>query len=119
MLPVTEDVKKDIKLIKPFLFRLYGAPTKYEKNKMLTAASDTELNLLIHILHYLTNKEIPFAKSRREELVKSRRLPFIVKHFNADSSVTKLLASHRQEQLQILKQIGIFKHILHALFSED
>jgi hypothetical protein len=119
MHPVTEDVKKDVHTFKPFLLRLYGATTKYQKNKILSSASEKELSLLIRILHYLTHKEIPIAKSRKEEVLKTRRLPYIVKHFKADASVTKLLGSNTKEQLQILKQVGLFEHILHAMFSED
>jgi hypothetical protein len=116
---VTEEVKTNVKLFKPFLVKLYVAESKYKKNQVLAAASDQELSLLIKILHFLSWKEIHIAKSRKEALLKTKRLSFIVAHFKADSSVTKLLASPRSEQLRVLKKVGLFNHLLHAMLYED
>ena len=118
MLEVTDSVKADVKSIKPFLLQLYRAETRHIKTKVLNQATNFELSTLIKILHFIANKEIKFAKSRIEELKKTRRLPYILQHFKTDESVKLLLSSTRSHQLDILKKIGLFIHILHSMFSE-
>ena len=118
MIVLSEEVKKEIRDSKPFLLKLYHAKSKYQKKKLLQAASSQELQVIIKILHYIANKEISIRHSKIEHLKKSKRLPYLKATFENEKKSQKLLDGKKKNQIAALMNVGHFSHLLYSLFFE-
>jgi hypothetical protein len=117
MLPLTPEVKRDIRAIKPFLSKLYKATSLHLRTKVLKDANDTELDNLIRVLHFVANKEIALSEEKRGHLLKSKKLPFISKTFSSDSDVNALLLESHSKKVSVLRKVGHYANLLHAMFQ--
>lgn len=100
-----------------FLANLY-ASNRYTARKLLIAASDSQLKLLLYLLHFIAIGEIPLTRENFNSISKGRKASFLFKNF-ADKTKTKtLLKSDRTKKLHQLFQLSsAFKHLLTRVFK--
>jgi hypothetical protein len=118
MIPLTSEVKKEIRQSKPLLTKLYQATSRHFRNKILCASTDAEIDTVIKVMHYIANKEITLAEEKKEKLVKGRRMPFIKKNFTSDNDIDALLKSPREKKIQVLRSVGNYGDLFHNLFRD-
>lgn len=116
---LTEDFKHQVHNHKPFLSALYTSTLHgaRKRNLLLQNASDGDLQILIQILHYICNREIPIT-NRWQSTLSKRKKTTIFRQFFADQCVDELLALNRDKQIIALRKVGPFKMLLEALFTE-
>jgi hypothetical protein len=116
MLPLTKEVQSEILGIKPFVAKLYRATTKHNSKKVLRAASDEELLTLSKLMHYIANKKVLLSKSKKAQLIRGRRMPFLIKNFQPES----VLSLPKSDQLKLLEGLSsCLPALLHTCFFSD
>ena len=105
---------------KAFLRRLYEGQNKSVNNRILTFASDTKLNTLIRLLHFLATGEIKIKRQNFEIIQANKKLNLIRRSVEKKAALARLLKSEREQKLQFLKKLsGIYSALLYCLFNED
>ena len=115
----TERFKSYLQRDKDWLNQLYCSPNSQNDKRILNFASDAKLDTLIKYLHFLSNGII---KIRRQsfESIEDKHYRAVKKHFEAKSSVRRLLKFERQNKLKTLQKLaGSFSHLLYPLFNEQ
>lgn len=102
---------------KAFFHELYKGSAK-TNSRVLHKVSESELNLLIKVLHLICEGDIHLTKQSHANISKSKRLNFLKKHFNSYAHVRKTLDLPVVEKVNILKQLGaVYKDLLFPLFN--
>ena len=105
---------------KAFLRRLYEGQNKSVNNRILTFASDTKLNTLIRLLHFLATGEIKIKRQNFEIIQANKKLNLIRRSVEKKAALARLLKSEREQKVQFLKKLsGIYSALLYCLFNED
>ena len=93
---------------KSFLRELYEGEGRLKNNRILTFASDSKLNTLIRLLHFI------------DVIQANKKLKIIKKTVEKRAAVNRLLQSERENKLKFLKSLsGIFSALLYCLFNES
>ena len=71
---------------KAFLRELYQGQSQLQNNRILTSASDTKLNTLIRLLHFIANGEIKIKKANFDVIEENRKLGFIKRNVEKSST---------------------------------
>jgi len=104
---------------KGFLHELYEGPNPLKNNRVLSGASDTQLNTLIKFLHFLSNGEITMKRENFEIIEKSQKLKLIKSRVEKKKNMNVLLKSERREKLKFLNKLcNLYSALLYTLFSE-
>ena len=104
---------------KAFLRDLYEGEGRLKNNRILTFASDSKLNTLIRLLHFIANGEIKIKRVNFEVIQANKKLKLIKKNVEKRAAVNRLLKSERDQKLKFLKQLSsIFSALLYCLFNE-
>ena len=112
-----EQFKVYLQRDKGFLKELYTSDSKAKPRKVLTFASDSELNTLSKYIHLVCNGEIHIKKQNFDAL--SKDLRFIKKLFEKKAELQKLNQLPRREKLkQFFRLQSIYSHLLFPLFNE-
>ena len=115
----TETVRNLLIRDKTFLRELYEGPSKVYNNRILNFATDSKLDTLLKLLHFLANGEIPMKKNNFEVVQSHKKLAYIKRHVEKKSAVLKMLKAERQVKVKFLKQLSnIFAPLLYCLFNE-
>jgi hypothetical protein len=84
---------------------------------ILNHASDSELNLLLKLLHLINLGQLPLKKSHHEVIVRSRREKKL-EQFESRRFLVEKLKSSREHKLKLLKQFAkLFSILLHHIFN--
>lgn len=103
---------------KPFLRALFESQQAKNTKKLLLESSEEQANLLIRILFFITQGEIPIKKQNFEILEESKKLLLLHKHFQTELKLNKLLTSTLQKKIIILfKFVSVFHNLLYPLFK--
>ena len=98
---------------KAFLRELYEGENRLKNNRILTFASDSKLNTLIRLLHFIANGEIKIKRVNFEVIQANKKLSHIKKFVEKKAAVNRLLKSEREPKLKFLKQLSsIFSALL-------
>jgi hypothetical protein len=116
MKAVTDVFKTQFKNEREFFKSIFLAKTKYLKKKLLKNASNEQLNLLGHILHFISTKRIHLAKEKLPDIRKGKKWPFLINNFQDEANFDNFLKLNRAEQEKILHTIGFYDVLLHRLF---
>ena len=112
-----EQFKAYLQRDKIFLKELYTSDSKAKTRKILTFASDSELNTLSKYIHLVCNGEIHIKKQNFDSLDKDLR--FIKKVFEKKPALQKLNQLPRREKLKNFFRLqNVFSHLLFPLFNE-
>jgi cell division protein FtsB len=105
---------------KSFLRELYEGEGRLKNNRILTFASDSKLNTLIRLLHFIANGEIKIKRVNFDVIQANKKLKIIKKTVEKRAAVNRLLQSERENKLKFLKSLsGIFSALLYCLFNES
>lgn len=100
---------------KEFLFNLFKQTNVI---KILNHASDTQLNVLLKLLHLINQGHIPLQQKHHELVVRSKREKKL-NQFESRQFLRQKLKSSREEKLKLLKQFAkLFAILLHHLFNQ-
>lgn len=103
-------------LHKNFLRKLFN---QTEVIKTLNHASDSELDLLLKLLHLISHGHIPLNHKHRDVIVRSKREKKLLK-FESREFLRKVLKSSHDEKLKLLKQFAkLFSVLLFHLFVKN
>ena len=104
---------------KVFLRELYEGENRLKNNRILTFASDSKLNTLIRLLHFIANGEITIKRAHFDVIQSNKKISKIKKFVEKKAAVNRLLKSERQEKLKFLKSLSaIYSALLYGLFNE-
>ena len=104
---------------KGFLRELYEGPNPLKNNRVLTGASDSQLNTLIKFLHFLSNGEITMKKENFEIIENAHKLKLIKSKVEKKKHMNILLKSERKEKLKFLNKLcNLYSALLSTLFNE-
>jgi len=85
--------------------------------KILNHASDSELNVLLKLLHLINLGYLPLKEKHHEVIVRSKREKKL-EQFESRRFLTEKLKSSREEKLKLLKQFAkLFSILLHHIFN--
>ena len=102
---------------KEFLAELYES-NKLTARKILMIASDAQIKLLLYLLHFIANGDIPLSQESHDSISKAKKARFILTKFRDKAKVKKLLKLERKDQLQILLKLSsLYKFLLLRLFD--
>ena len=111
-----EQFKTYLQRDKTFLKELFESDSVVKSKRILTFATDAELNTLIKYLHFVSNGEIPIKKNNFEAVSK-KYLSVIKKNFEKKNSLQQLLQNSRKIKLVLLiKIVPSFSNVLAPLF---
>ena len=86
---------------------------------ILTSASDLKLNILLNLLHFLSNGEI-LMKKMNFELIPINKIKFLKKNVEKTATFERLLNNERSKKLSFLRRLTQFYPLLlHCLFVEN
>ena len=104
---------------KGFLRNLYEGQSRIRNNQILNVASDSKLNTLIRLLHFISNGEIKIKREHFEDIRDHRKLNILKRNVEKNSTLNRLLQSERLNKLKFLRQFtAIYSSILYCLFNE-
>jgi len=114
------DILRDLMLRnKTYLARLYQSKNPAIAKKLLVNSSDKELNLLLQIVHYISEGKIHVTKKCFHQGQIKKRSHFIEKSFGTKEKVNDLLNSSREVQCKHLTRLAnCFPDLLYLLFNE-
>jgi len=99
---------------KQFLYNLFKQANVV---KILSHASDSELNVLLKVLHLINQGHIPLKQKHHEVVVRSKREKKL-ELFESRQFLREKLKASREEKLKLLKQFSkLFSILLHHLFN--
>lgn len=85
--------------------------------KILNHASDSELNLLLKVLHLINQGHIPLKQKHYEVVIRSKREKKL-QLFESRQFLREKLKGSREDKLRLLKQFSkLFSILLHHLFN--
>ena len=103
---------------KSFLAELYES-NNLSARKILSRASDSQIKLLIYILHFICVGEIPLSAEAFESLSKAKKSRFINTKFKEKAKVKRLLQVERKKQLEELSKLSsLLGPLLTRLFKK-
>ncbi len=101
---------------KDFLKQLYSSDSIKAKT-ILNFAKDSSLKTLVKVIHNVTTGKIELRSDIFDEIVKRKKLNYLISTFEAKGKVKSLLQGSRQELLLALYKLStVYKYILHPLF---
>ena len=102
-----------------FLASLYTS-TNATIGKILSAASDLQIKLVLKILYFIVKKEIPITEQCIKNMQMTKSCQIIFKIFKETTKVIKLLKSPRSVQMNALKRAqNHFPDLFFYLFNTD
>ena len=105
---------------KGFLKSLYEGDNRLKNNRILNFASDTKLNTLIRLLHFIANGEIKIKKCNFDVIQSHKKINFIKRNVEKKAALQRLLKSEREQKIKFLKQLSsIYSALLYCLFNES
>lgn len=113
---VSEKFKHLLEKHAQFIWDVYNAKSLYIRKKTIQQASESQLDTLILVLHHLFSGNIPIRKSKWPDIVKSKRVPKIIKHCKHDN-VHETLKLPEREKRVFLNGIPCFSKLLFNLFN--
>ena len=113
-----EMLKNQMTREKLFLKELFEGTDETKKKRILNLSSDLKINILLHILHSLSNGEI-LMKKQNFELIPISKIKFLKKHVEKKAALERLLNGERSTKLMFLRRLTqSFPLLLHCLFVE-
>ena len=113
-----DQMKSQLQRDKSFLKDLFKSDSIAYSKRILTFASDAEINTLLKYLHFVANGQIHIKKENFDRLTK-RHLSIIRQKIEEKAKIQTILQAQRKEKLQFLyKLITAFTHLLTPLFRE-
>lgn len=102
-----------------FLEHIYKSAGKNTKIKAaLQTASTKQLVLLVTILYHICNGDIKVSKATNNKIARSKKRPFICRHFERDRDVAELKRGGREKILPLLFKLqSVLPVALDPLFS--
>lgn len=89
---------------KEFLKTLFESQSIAHCKNILSFASDSKLNTLIHFLHFVANGNIKIKKEHFDAM-SQKHLKVIRKEIESKSALKKLINSERREKLEVLLKV--------------
>ena len=115
-----ETLKSYLTRDKSFLKELYEGENVSKNNRIVNFASDTKLNTLIKLLHFIANGEIKIKRVNFEIIQKNNKLQLIKRNVEKKSALRKLLNGEREMKVKFLQKLSpIFSAFLYCLFNEN
>ena len=113
-----EQLKPLLHRDKVFLKELFISDSAAKSKRILTFASDSELNTLCKYLHFLSNGAIKIKKVNFENIT-SRKMSIVKSHFESKKNFQNLNLFMRKDKLKVLlKLVPCFSDLLNPLFVE-
>ena len=114
-----ETLKSYLTRDKSFLKELYEGENVSKNNRIVNFASDTKLNNLIKLLHFIANGEIKIKRVNFEIIQKNNKLQLIKRNVEKKAALARLLKSERDTKMKFLKQLSaIYSALLYCLFNQ-
>lgn len=106
-------------LYKPFLAALYKCQSSRKAKKILNFSQESELQLLIKLIHLISSGEIPLYSSQFKKISSSKKVPVLHK-LSTKKHTYSLLKSSREAKLIYLYQLtSVFTPLLHCMFKDE
>lgn len=113
-----ENFKQYLVRDKEFLERLYSSSVPNAK-RQLNQASDSKLNTLVQLIHFICNGEIKIKKEHFENMPK-RLILFMRKNFEKKTKTRTIVSGERLPKLKLLHKLApILQELLYPLFNEN
>ena len=98
---------------------LVQSDDKKNTRQRINVCTNIQANCLLHVLHNISNGEIPVRKEYAEYLRKTRKMPFLNK-IREKKAVTTFLKKTRDEKVSFLKKLtALYPKLLALLFDEE
>ena len=105
---------------KTFLRELYEGESGVKKLRILNFATDSKLNTLLRLLHFIANGEIKIKRINFLVIQNHKKLQVIKKAVEKKASLKRLLNSDRETKLKFLKKLSaVYSVLLYCLFNEN
>jgi hypothetical protein len=106
---------------KTFLRRLYrinNQTAKSYKRKLINSCTKKQKQVLMSVLHFVLTAKIPFRQVHLDQVIKSKNLNFLKRHFQDKNGFKRLLSSTAKEQRDILIKVNCYHQLLYNLFRK-
>lgn len=116
--------RNDLKLLmvqkKEFLKNLFLTKSTKALKSILLSAHLEDLDLLLNILFFITQGDIPIKKVNFQILQKTKKISILHKYFQSEKHFKKILISPLKEKTMILiKFLPVMSNLLYPLFKSD
>ena len=113
-----QELQNYMKQHKSTLKILFKAKTNQQKKNILLNLSLIEVNVIFHILFYITQGVIPIKKHNYQILEKSKKLALLYRFFENDLILEKNLALPLKEKIGLLlKFVPVYETLFHPIFK--
>lgn len=103
---------------KKLLKTLYEPALYKNKKQILMKSNENQLDVIIYILYFIVEGEIPLKKNHFETLKANKKLSFINSHLNSNAKLQILLKSNFKNKVNFLiKLVRSFENLFFFLFS--
>ena len=103
---------------KRFLYDLYKGNKLQNRNK-ISCASDSHLNTLCQILHFIMNNVIRVDYKNGEKIKDAKRLPFLKNNFKSHQKFVDIYEGPQENKVKILRQLSsVYCFLLQPLFEQ-
>ena len=114
-----ENVIKRIHSEKVFIKKLFmSSKNKYQRKKVLNSSSEDQLNAVLELLHYVLCKEVPIKTSHLDKIVRSNRLPSLVRNLQKKEDLSAMLKQTRSYKINFISNISCLSMLLHNCFHD-
>lgn len=104
---------------KDFIKRIYKGNSR-QNRRIISAAEEKNLNILIKILHLVCNGIIKIRKDHFAIILKSRRFSILKKNFEKKNSYVESVHLNLPEKRKLLQKFAaLYSNILYFLFNLD
>jgi hypothetical protein len=108
-----DKLKNLMKIHRSFLAKLYTSENGMICKNFLNVASETQLRMLICLLHCISKGVIPIRKAQFEGIQSARKSKYIFKNFATKLQTNKLLKASRGDKMVVLyKLCNSYHHLL-------
>lgn len=98
-----------------FLYCLYSE-SKHRTKQRLNVATSQQVKVLLHVIHHVSEGQIPLPKNHFNKLKRTRKL-HLVNKCQGTEDFKKLLSTEKEHQVAYLKGLwSLYPSLLHALF---
>lgn len=122
---VTEEFKEIFsrKEVQRFLYSLYKLSRdkkadRAKRQTIIRKASSFEINVLVKVLRLIADKQIKLRQKDVDIIKKSKKLNFILDHFQEDDGYKKIKESSLEHKKQVCAKINTYHELFYRIFNK-
>ncbi len=105
---------------KNFLKFLFESNSNQSKKEALTKCESTQLDLIINILFYIVQGEIPVKRTHYESLKRNKKLGLLHRNLNSQQKLKQVLNFTVKAKLSfLLKLVNCYNNLFYRIFFQS